>query len=237
MPAPSAFRQIAAAAARRYAPAGRFAQGYAAGKLRHDPVFAAVLAQGLVPQRARLVDLGCGQGLLFALLLAAREAAARAAWPSPWPPPPQPVAMIGFDASARAVGRARRALGDAARIERADLRTVALPVCDAIALFDVLHYVEAAAQEAALVRCAQSLTPGGVLLLRVNDAGAGWRYALTRGADQLATLARTRTWPRLQCRRVGEWIGLLERCGFRVAAQPADAGTPFANALLVARRE
>ena len=236
MPAPSAYRQLAAAAAQRYAPAGRFARGYAAGKLQHDPVFAAVLAQGLIPQQARLVDLGCGQGLLFALLLAAREAAAHGKWPEGWPAPPQPRMMTGYDAAPRAVALARRALGHDARIEQADLRTVALPACDAIALFDVLHYVEAPAQETALARCARALDPGGVLLLRVNDAGAGWRYTLTRSADQLATLARTRSWPRLQCRRVGEWIGLLGRCGFRVAAQPADEGTPFANVLLVARR-
>ena len=232
----SAYRAVAEAAARRYTPAGRFATRYALGKLRHDPVFAAILAQGLIPDRARLVDLGCGQGLLLALLVAAIGAFGRAEWPAGWPPPPRPVSMVGFDVGQRAIALARMALASHARIGRADLRTVELPACDAIAIIDVLHYVDAAAQEAALAKCAAALDVGGVLLLRVGDAGAGWRFALTRIADQLATLARDRTWPRLHSRRLADWIALIERLGFEVQSQPARAGTPFANFLLIARR-
>lgn len=232
----SPFHAVVEAAARRYAPAGRFATRFAQGKLSHDPVFAAILAQGLIPDRARLVDLGCGQGLLFALLAAAIDAPGRAAWPAGWPSPPRPASMVGFDVAQRAIALARVALGGQARLAQADLRSVDLPACDAIAIIDVLHYVDAAAQEVALAKCATALTPGGVLLLRVNDAGAGWRSVLTQLADQLATLARARSWPRLHSRPLAEWIGLLERLGFEVAAQPASAGTPFANSLLVARR-
>jgi SAM-dependent methyltransferase len=229
-------RKLADTAARRYAAAGRFAAGYARGKLRHDPVFTAILAEGLIPDGARLIDLGCGQGLLFALLVAAREAVARGEWPAGWPPAPRPASMTGFDAAAHAIASARAALGAHARLERADLRDVSLPAADAIALIDVLHYVDAAAQDAALARCAEALHEGGVLLVRVNDAGAGWRYVLTRIADQLATLLRNRTWPRLHCRRLGAWIAALERAGFEARAQPASAGTPFSNVLLVAQR-
>jgi len=232
----SAFRNVAAAAARRYVPAGRFATRYALGKLCHDPVFAAVLAQGLIPDRARLVDLGCGQGLLFAILVAARDAFERGAWPEGWPPPPRPKEMVGFDVNPRSVALARTALAAHAHIEQADLRGVALPACDAIAIIDVLHYVDSAPQEAALAKCAAALGTGGVLLMRINDAGAGWRFALTQIADQLATLARDRAWPRLQCRRLTDWTALLERLGFEVRSQPASAGTPFANSLIVARR-
>lgn len=232
----SAFRGVAGAAARRYAGAGRFATRYALGKLRHDPVFAAVLAQGLIPDRARLVDLGCGQGLLFALLVAAHEAFEKGRWPQGWPPPSRPKEMVGFDVSPRSVALARKALAAHARIAQADLRGVALPACDAIAIIDVLHYVGSADQEAALAKCAAALGTGGVLLIRVNDSGAGWRYTLTRIADQLATLARERAWPRLQCRRLTDWTALLEHLGFEVRTQPASAGTPFANSLLVARR-
>ena len=144
--------------------------------------------------------------------------------------------MTGYDVGPRAIATARAALDKHARFEEADLRTIAIPACDAIAIIDVLHYVDAAAQETALARCADGLRAGGTLLLRVNDAGAGWHYLLTRIVDQLATLLRSRTWPRLHCRRPAEWVALLERVGFEVAVQPADAGTPFANVLLVARR-
>jgi SAM-dependent methyltransferase len=232
----SAFRSVAEAAARRYAPAGRFAMHYALGKLRHDPVFAAIFAHGLIPDRARLVDLGCGQGLLLALLVAANDAIARAEWPAGWLAPPRPQSMVGFDVGQRAIALARIALGGQARIAQADLRTVALPACDTIALIDVLQYVDAAAQEAALAKCARALTVGGVLLLRVNDACAGWSAALTRLSDQLATVARDRKWPRLHDRSLTDWIALLDRAGFDVRTLPASAGTPFANSLLVGRR-
>jgi SAM-dependent methyltransferase len=234
--AADAYRAMAEAAARRYAPAGRFAMRYALGKLCHDPVFEAILAQGLIPHRARLVDLGCGQGLLLALLVAAIDAFDRGAWPAGWPPPPRPESMTGFDVSRRALALARMAAGAHASIQHADLRAVELPRCDAIAILDVLHYVDAAAQDAVLPRCAKALAGGGVLLLRVNDAGAGWRYTVTRSADQLATLARERSWPRLHCRPLADWIAALERVGFEVRSQPASAGTPFSNSLLVARR-
>jgi SAM-dependent methyltransferase len=227
---------VADAAARRYDAAGRFAEGYARGKLRHDPVFGDILARGLIPDRARLVDLGCGQGLLFAMLVAARGVAARGGWPAGWPAAPQPLSMLGFDVATRPIAWARAALGAHAHLERADLRAVTLPRCDVIAIIDVLHYLDPAAQEAALARCADALVAGGVLLLRVNDAGAGWRHVLTRIADQLATLLRDRSWSRLHCRRLGEWITSLEHAGFDVTSLPASAGTPFTNVLLVARR-
>jgi len=229
------YRRIAGAAARRYAPAGRFATRYALGKLHHDPVFAAILAQGLIPDRARLVDLGCGQGLLFAMLAAAVDAYEAGSWPADWPAPPRPESMLGFDVLPRTVELARRALGSRAHVVHADLRALELPVCDAIAVIDVLHYVDAGAQEIALAKCAATLRTDGVLLLRVADAGAGWRFTATRIADQMATLARHRSWPSLHCRTIADWIALLERNGFAVQPQPASAGTPFCNALLDAK--
>ena len=61
------------AVAARYRPAGRFAFHFARGKLAGDPVFAGLLAGGLLAAdsaRGRgldIVDLGCGQALLAAL--------------------------------------------------------------------------------------------------------------------------------------------------------------------------
>lgn len=232
----SGYRAVAEAAARRYAPAGKFATRFALGKLRHDPVYAAILAQGLIPDRARLVDLGCGQGLLLALLVAAFDAYGGAAWPAGWARAPRLESMVGFDLGQRAIELARIALGGQARLVRSDLRNVELPACDAIVIIDVLHYVDAGAQEAVLARCAEALAAGGVLLLRVADSHAGWRFTLTRIADQLATLARHKSWPRLHCRSLADWIRLVERVGFEVRPEPASAGTPFANSLLVAQR-
>ena len=143
--------------------------------------------------------------------------------------------MLGFDVLPRSVELARCALGSRAHVVRADLRSVELPSCDAVAIIDVLHYVEAAAQEIALAKCAAALDAGGALLLRTADAGGGWRFQLTQTADHVATLARTRSWPTLHWRTLADWAALLERSGFVVQSMPASAGTPFSNALLVAK--
>ncbi|MBP8272088.1 MAG: methyltransferase type 11, partial [Sphaerotilus sp.] len=58
-------------ASARYRPAGRYAWHFARGKLRLDPVFRHLVEAGLVPAGARVLDLGCGQGLLGSLLQAA----------------------------------------------------------------------------------------------------------------------------------------------------------------------
>jgi SAM-dependent methyltransferase len=237
-PAPEdrAFERIVAAAAQAYAPAGRTALHFARGKLRHDPVFRAILVRGLVPEGARLVDLGCGQGVLTAFLVAARDCYKRGDWPAGWPPAPRLASVLGVDLRRRAIAAARCALGARAEFEVGDVRDAEIPPCDVVVILDVLHYMPHEDQARVLARCTQALAPGGVLLVRVGDADAGVRAAVTRLADQAITLLRG-GWPRLYTRGLRSWVGAVERAGFRAEAMPMSAGTPFANALLVARRE
>ena len=58
-------------AAARYRPTGRGPYYFARGKLSGDPVFAALLRDGLIKDAARIVDVGCGLGVLAAWLAAA----------------------------------------------------------------------------------------------------------------------------------------------------------------------
>src|SRR3990172_3354857 len=67
------FTALVKGAADRYLDA-IMAWQFARAKLRHDPVYRAVVASGLLPQQGHLVDVGCGQGLLLALVAQAREA-------------------------------------------------------------------------------------------------------------------------------------------------------------------
>lgn len=228
------FRALAREAAGRYDRRDRFARHFARGKLTGDPAFRALLCRGLIPHRARLLDLGCGQGLLAAILLTARASHARGQWPADWPAPPDPDEIRGIDLSRRDIDRAAAALPEA-RFECADIREARFGEADAVVILDVLHYLGADAQRGLLERAREALGGGGVLLLRVADADGSLRFRYTVFVDHAATFLRGRGYTRFHCRPVEEWRRLLESLGFRVQATPMSEGTSFANVLLVAR--
>lgn len=234
-PAPSRwFAGLVRAAAAPYRPVGRFAWHFARGKLGTDPAFPALLRYGLIPPRARVLDLGCGQGLLAAWLLAAQRAHASGNWPQAWPAPPQTGSLQGVELMADDVNRARTALGSAARFEHGDIRTCTFGPSDAVIILDVLHYIDLPAQDAVLRRVREALTPGGVLLLRVGDASAGLPFRISNWVDHIVTRARGHRTTRLHCRPLRDWIAALQALGFCVNPMPMSQGTPFANVLLVA---
>ena len=217
-----------------YAQAGRFAYHFARGKLRADPVFRAILELGLLTGRARILDLGCGQGLLAAWLRAAAHCYERGIWPASWPPAPSPQSVRGVELMARAVARARRALGPDCEVLQADIRSARFGSADAVVILDVLHYLPAPSQREVLQRVRAALPRGGLLLLRVGDADAGLRFHFTEWLDKAVMLTRGQGLVALHCRSVEQWRQLLCDCGFDTRAEPMSHGTPFANVLLIA---
>ena len=222
-----------------YRPAGKFALNFARGKLSRDPAFANFLRRGLIPPRARVLDIGCGQGVLTALLGSLTgDSPAERAWPAGWAPPPSGAQMHGIELMPRDVERARRALdhlGERARFTLGDMCTTAFTPADAVVILDVLHYVNYEAQDDVLRRVKAALAPDGVLLLRVGDAGAGLPFKISNWVDAMVLFARGHGIAKLYCRTLTEWQARLRELGFDVEALPMHDGTPFANILLVAR--
>jgi len=232
---------LIAAATAYYRPAGQFAWRFARGKLAGDPAFRAVLAQGLLRERARILDLGCGQGLLAAWLLAARSAYARerdGAWPRTWPAPPTLSSYVGIEINPHEVRRARRAFaadpGTQLRVLHGDIRDVDYGAPDAVVIMDVLHYLDYRAQERVLARVRAALPPDGLLLMRVGNADGGLGFAFSKAFDRTVALVRRGNWRPLQCRPLEDWRELLAGQGFRTQVQPMSA-PPFVNTLLVAQ--
>src|ERR1700738_1358243 len=96
-----------------------FAYYRARGKLRGDPAFTGILREGLLVGSERILDLGCGQGLLAAWLVGARSSFDQRPhlWPSEWLAPPRPTSFRGIELRRRDVQRARVALGARAEFE------------------------------------------------------------------------------------------------------------------------
>ena len=229
------YRSLARDASRLYPPSDRYARHFAAGKLARDPVFRHLLEAGLIPGLARVLDIGCGQGLLACLLDRAHRRHAGGDWPPGWPPPPDPADFHGIDITTRDIDRARGALGEGARFTCADMRDAGGGDADAVVILDVLHYVDFAAQEDILRRVRDALRGGGVLLLRVGAKSGTLRFRYADWVDRVAMRLRGHRFERLWCRPLDEWKRLLAALGFAVEPRWMSAGTPFANVLLVAR--
>ena len=234
----AAWRALHAAACAPYRPAGRWAWHWARGKLARDPVFRGLLESGELPPHARVLDIGCGQGLIAALLHACAQAAARGAWPAAWPSAPSAAAYTGIELMPRDVARgnaALRGLPFSPELICADMRDATLPECDVVVILDVLHYVEQAAQLAVLTRVRDALAASsGRLLLRVGDAASARGFAASQWVDRIVTAARGHRAAPTWGRPLAEWTALLQDLGFAVRSVPMSQGTPFANVLLVA---
>ena len=230
---PALKRRLVAHAAGRFRPAGRFAHHFARGKLGADPIFPALLEPGLIPSGVRLLDLGCGQGLVAAWLEAANGIHASGDWTAALPPPPQLAWYHGIERMPAEVRRARMGLGPGIDITEGDLLSLPWPAADLILLLDVLHYLPPDRQLAVLQRARHHLPADGRLLLRVGDAGAklrhGWSLAVDRVVSRLRGYGGT-----LHGRGLDDWATLLTRCDFEFERFPMGGGTGLSNWLFVA---
>ena len=183
-----------------------------------------------LPEQGRVLDLGCGHGLL-ALALALGSSQRE---------------IIGIDHDSERVRLARLAAlrlrnSVGPTFETGDLSqklgAFASGSLAGIAMIDILHYFDPASQHFLVSEAARVLGPGGILVVREIDSDAGIKAAANRLYERLATgVGFTRSAsPRLSFRGARGWTTLLENAGFAVRSEPC--GPAFlADVLFIAQR-
>ena len=210
------------AASERYRVAPPSLRWYAFFKYRMDPCYRRLAA--LVPERSLTVDLGSGLGMLpvlLGVLGGGREALG-----------------VEWDGRKVAAGQAAAAGLDGVRLVEGDARACEVPPCDVVTIVDMLHYFDAASQQALLARAAAALRPGGRLLIREGDAESGGGARFTRWLERLAVrLGWNRAAGARGFRPAGDLRAALETLGLRVTVEPLAGRLHPGNVLFRADRE
>ena len=178
-PAPLRNRDLKAAAKRLYADAS--AAGRTIQSLRpYICPFTRLL--DFIPPGSRVLDIGCGAGLLLALAADTRPLGA----------------SVGFDSNGKAIAVADLAAKRLATEGKSVPQFVRLDVrdpwptgtFDVVAMIDVLHHVPVVAQQSAIQQAVAAVPPGGTFLYKDIAPRPLWRAWMNRLHD----LVMVREW-------------------------------------------
>ncbi len=218
----------------RYLGRSLLAWEYGRGKLFRDPIYKTLVCDGVMPSGGTLVDVGCGQGLMLALLIAAADTADDE-WPSNGPRPPRFDRLIGIELRPNVARLAHELLGDRAEISTADASAATLARFDVAVMVDVLHMMPAAKQVELIERLKTCLAPNGVMLIREADAAAGWRYAVVRSVNWIQAARQGNGRAPFHFRSREDWLTLLSQCGLAAEVVEHEGVGRLGNLLFRAR--
>jgi SAM-dependent methyltransferase len=197
---------------------------YSFSKLAMDPLYDAVPA-AFAGDRAPILDLGCGIGLLLHCL---RASGCQSSY-------------VGVDTDVQKIEAARLAS------QRGGHSDAAFDVCDlskrfprhegSVALLDVLQYLPPDAHEPLISQAAQCVSCDGRLVIRTGLADGSWRSTLTRATDRFGHWSG---WMKTSFKAqpsAADLAAVLRRHGLQADFKPLWGRTPFNNWLVIARRD
>jgi 2-polyprenyl-3-methyl-5-hydroxy-6-metoxy-1,4-benzoquinol methylase len=184
--------------------------------------FRAVAAE--VPASGRILEVGCGHGLL-SLLLALGS-------------PGRDVHGIDVDEDKLDAARGAAVRGDlAAAFDVARGGDVPDGPWDGIAIVDVLYLLDADSQRALLVACAQRLAPGGRLVVKEMAPVPRWKAAWNHAQEVAAVkLLRITEGGELTFLPPAELAAAMAGAGLAVRERPLHRHYPHPHHLLVGTR-
>lgn len=221
-------------AADRYLGQSLLAWEYGRGKLFRDPIYKMLVCEGGMPSGRTLVDVGCGQGLMLSLLVAAADTPDDE-WPANRLDPPVFDRLIGVELRPKVAHLAQQALGDRAEITSQDATASDFARFDVALIIDVLHMLPAAKQVELIERLKTRLDPNGLVLIREADAGAGLGYAIVRSVNWIQA-ARQGNWRApFHFRSREGWLAMLGECGLAAEVVEQEGVGRLGNLLFRAR--
>lgn len=170
-----------------------------------------------VPQKGKIIDIGCGYGL-FSNLLALKSPKREA---------------IGIDWSEKRIRAAKRTINTQnLKFYRKNINEMRLNNCDSIVMLDVLHHLPSKVQRNLLLKIFSGLKEGGSLIIQDVDKKPFWKYLIVKSIDTLVNLGRPICYcfPQQLC-------GLLRQIGFKVKVVKIDKGLPLPDVLFVCNKE
>ena len=181
-----------------------------------------------VPVSGRVLDLGCGHGLLSLVLAASAPGRT----------------VVGVDVDVAKITEAQQAASafdEPGRVRFEAVHGGWQPTpgddWDAIVICDVLYLLGREAALELLRACAAALGPGGVLVVKEIDQRPAWKYRLARVQELAATrVAKVTQGEVVRFVDVAGMTEALEVAGLAVQRRRVDRGYPHPHLLLTGRR-
>jgi hypothetical protein len=197
----------------------------ARARLLNDPMYPFLIDEDVLGNGGRVLDLGCGRGLV-GVLVGLFTSASEPRW------------YLGVDRCDRYVRAARQALEDVpgCAVQTVDLRDFDPPAADVVVVNDVLRFLPFTSQDALLRRLARVLPPGARIFVREKDAAGGWRFTWAAFVDASQMLVPGHPRHGTHYRRAGDLRNALLAAGFSVRDRTVTRASSPAWVLLEAVR-
>ncbi len=176
--------------------------------------------EAFIPKKGNIVDLGCGEGL-FSNFIALSSAKRK---------------VYGVEINKLRIQDAYKGLGNTVFIS-GDITKKNIPIADTIILFHVLHHLASfKQQENLLQKCYKKIKKDGKLIIVEVEPKFSYKYFLAWFVDHflVSWIFEKKLYSPIYFRSSKDWIGMINKLGFKARQYDLDSGKPFSHVLIEA---